>query len=71
MRTNIGTGDRVIRIVVGLLLLTWVFVAETDIRWLGLIGFVPILTAMAGWCPAYSIMGINTSNFNRNKAKRA
>lgn len=71
MKTNIGTADRVVRIVVGLLLLTWVFVAEGNIRWLGLIGFVPILTAMVGWCPAYSIMGIDTSIFNRNKPKRA
>jgi hypothetical protein len=29
-------------------------------KWLGLIGLVPLLTALAGWCPAYTILGVKT-----------
>jgi Protein of unknown function (DUF2892) len=29
-------------------------------KWLGLIGLVPLLTALVGWCPAYGALGVNT-----------
>jgi hypothetical protein len=29
-------------------------------KWLGVIGLVPVLTALVGWCPAYGALGINT-----------
>jgi hypothetical protein len=29
-------------------------------KWLGLIGLVPLLTALAGRCPAYSALGVKT-----------
>ena len=62
MKENVGTGDRVFRIVLGLMLLMSMFVFDGRFWWLGLVGFVPILTAIAGWCPAYSIFGISTIN---------
>ena len=70
MKTNIGIADRVIRIVAGLLLLTSVFVFEGDVRWLGLVGVVLLLTALAGWCPAYSLLGIDSCRLNRHPARR-
>lgn len=53
---NMVTIDRVIRAVVGIVLLALVFVGPQTL-W-GLIGIVPLFTALVGWCPAYSLFGI-------------
>ncbi len=55
---NIGTIDRVIRVIVGLGLIALVFVGPKTV-W-GWIGVVPLVTAIIGWCPPYAMMGINT-----------
>lgn len=58
MTRNIGSTDRIIRIIVGLALISLVFVGpQTPWGW---IGVVPLLTALIGWCPPYSLLGINT-----------
>ena len=59
---NVCGVDRGLRIAVGavLLLLTFVGpVAETLYPW-GLIGIVPLVTGLIGWCPAYSIFRFKT-----------
>jgi hypothetical protein len=56
MKKNVGKIDRSIRIVVGLVLLG---LAATGKMW-GLIGIVPLLTGIIGWCPPYQLLGINT-----------
>lgn len=58
MKTNMGSTDRTIRIVVGVVLIALVFVGP-QIVW-GWVGIVPILTALVGYCPAYSLLGIKT-----------
>ncbi len=60
MTRNIGNIDRVIRIIVGLGLLSLIFILESNARWWGLVGLGPILTAAIGYCPPYAWMGINT-----------
>jgi hypothetical protein len=60
LNTNVGTADRVIRIVLGLALLSAVFVLDGQERWFGLIGFVPLLTAAVRICPLYAVLGIRT-----------
>lgn len=58
MTHNIGNIERVIRAIVGLALVSLVFVGpQTVWGWLGL---VPLLTALLGWCPPYALLGINT-----------
>ena len=57
MTTNVGTADRVFRIVLGIVLLSLIYFVEGNARWFGLIGVVPILTAFMRWCPAYSLFG--------------
>jgi len=57
---NIGKTDRIIRIVVGIILIALVFLLKGNIRWIGLIGIVPLVTAIVGSCPLYKILGINT-----------
>ncbi len=60
MEKNVGSTEKAIRIVVGLALLSLLFLLDGPSRWLGLIGLVPILTALVGWCPAWAVLGINT-----------
>ena len=57
-KTNVGGIDRVLRIVVGLVLIALVFVGpQTQWGWLGII---PLATGLLSTCPAYSLLGINT-----------
>lgn len=60
MKQNVGGIDKFIRIILGVVLLALVFVIEGNARWFGLIGVVPLFTAFVGWCPAYSLIGVNT-----------
>jgi hypothetical protein len=61
-KTNEGTIDRALRILVGAALLVWFFVDQGTGFWhyAKLIGIVPLITGLVGSCPAYSIFGINT-----------
>jgi len=55
---NVGTLDRVVRTVVGLGLISLVYVGpQTPWGWLGVI---PLATAAFGFCPLYSLLGFNT-----------
>ena len=60
MTTNVGPFDRILRIVGGIALLAWAFLGTGEWHMLGWIGLVPLATAAIGWCPAYSIIGVNT-----------
>lgn len=60
MKTNVGGIDKVLRIVAGLALLSLIFILEGNARWWGLVGIVPLLTGSLGWCPAYTLVGLNT-----------
>jgi len=58
LKNNVGKTDRIIRILVGLLLVANVFYGlTTPIGWIGLI---LIVTGIAGICPLYSLLGLNT-----------
>lgn len=60
--TNEGTIDRALRVAVGVALIVWFFVDQGQGFWhyAKLIGAVPILTGLIGWCPLYSILGVST-----------
>ncbi len=60
MQNNIGPADKVVRIILGIALLSLLFMLDGDVRWFGLIGIVPLGTAFIGWCPLYSMLGITT-----------
>ena len=57
---NIGSTDKVIRYIIGVALLSLLFIIPGNLKFLGLIGLVPILTAAFSFCPIYAIMGIKT-----------
>ena len=60
MKANVGGVDRVVRILIGLGLLSLVFILPGAERWWGLIGLVPLFTGVFRVCPAYGIFGVNT-----------
>ncbi len=60
MKSNVGGMDRVLRIVAGLAILSLFFFLPGDQRWFGLIGLVPLATGLFRFCPAYTLLGINT-----------
>ncbi len=55
---NIGTIDKTIRVVVGLSLLSLVFIGPQTL-W-GLLGLIPLATGLLNYCPPYQLLGINT-----------
>lgn len=63
MHANVGLIDRVARVVIGLLLVAFAIpigFPNTGWNWIGWIGVIPILTAIVGICPAYSLIGLST-----------
>ena len=60
MQKNVGSADKIVRILVGLGLLSLLFVLDAPMKYLGLIGIVPLFTSAMGWCPLYTLVGINT-----------
>jgi hypothetical protein len=54
MAPNMGRIDRSIRVVVGVALLSLIFLLHSNLRWVGLIGVPPLLTGLVGWCPLYA-----------------
>jgi hypothetical protein len=65
MKINEGTADRVIRVVVGLGMLYPFFFDEGLLSYLSLIGAVPLITGIGGYCPLYKLAGITTIGFGR------
>jgi len=58
MQKNEGNLDRILRIIAGLVLLSLTIMGPQSM-W-GLAGLIPLLTGLAGYCPIYSILGINS-----------
>jgi hypothetical protein len=64
MGENVGSVDRILRAIVGAVLIALVFVGpQTPWGWVGLI---PLATALIGWCPAYRLLGIRTCSVAEN-----
>lgn len=69
MQANVGTIDRILRIVIGVVLLAYALkigFSDTGWNWVGWIGIVPILTAVFRYCPAYSLVGLNSCGTSRS-----
>lgn len=60
-KTNEGSFDRIVRVVVGIVLLALFFLYPgASWRYWTLIGIIPLVTGLAGTCPLYSIFGMST-----------
>ena len=63
MTKNVGTLDKILRLVIGILLIAYAIplgFPQTGWNWMGWSGVIPLLTAGIGFCPLYQIIGIST-----------
>lgn len=63
MKCNSGTVDRVVRVIAGIALIAMAVTGTIGV-W-GYIGVVPLLTGAIGFCPAYTIFGMNTCGLKK------
>ena len=66
--TNEATWDRVLRIVLGVLMLYlgWVVLGDGLVAAVfKIFGFLPLITGLLGWCPFYSLLGLATKKIRR------
>ncbi|QKT02996.1 DUF2892 domain-containing protein [Ectothiorhodospiraceae bacterium 2226] len=68
MINNVGGIDRLLRIVVGLAVLSLVFILGDAARWWGLLGILPLASGLLRSCPPYALLGINTCPVQRRRA---
>lgn len=64
MVKNMGSADKVIRIILGVVIIALGIYFQS--LW-GLIGILPLFTALVGWCPAYMPFGISTCKTKTGK----
>ncbi len=60
MQKNVGSADKIVRILLGFGLLSLLFLLEAPMKYIGLVGIVPLFTSLMGWCPLYTLLGVNT-----------
>jgi len=58
MSCNIGKTDKIVRIVLGIVLIALGIMTGS---WLGIIGIIPLGTGIMGFCPIYTLIGLNTT----------
>lgn len=58
MKQNEHQIDRVIRIVLGVVLISMAFIGPANLWFL--LGIIPLVTGLVGWCPLYALLGIGT-----------
>jgi hypothetical protein len=63
MKSNVGGIDRILRIVLGLVLIGLTLTGTIG-AW-GWLGVVPLATGAIGWCPPYAIFGWNTCSVKK------
>jgi len=61
MKKNVGTADKWIRIILGVAVLSLLIWVPGGLKWLGLIGLIPLITAFLGFCPLYALLHISTN----------
>jgi predicted PurR-regulated permease PerM len=61
---NVGSVDRIVRIVLGVALIVIGFLALSGTLGIvvGIVGFIPLLTGLIGWCPLYVLFHISTNH---------
>ena len=69
MKQNIGMVERVVRVVVGMGILSLAFVGPAS-PW-GYVGLAPMVTGLVGWCPPYTLLGIDTRSSREKAARQA
>ena len=57
MKKNMGAADRIIRVILGIVIIALGLMYKS---WWGAVGIIPILTAAMGYCPPYALLGVST-----------
>lgn len=66
MIKNVGGMDRILRIVIGALLILGFFLNKDGAyRWMYWLGLIPLLTGLFQTCPLYRLIGLNTCPMNK------
>lgn len=60
MNKNVGTIDKIVRIVLGIILLALFFLLDGGMKYISLLGIVLLFTAFINFCPIYKMIGIST-----------
>jgi Protein of unknown function (DUF2892) len=60
MKKNIGNVERIVRVVLGIVVVSLAFVGPRS-SW-AFLGIIPIVTGLIGYCPPYALLGIDTTN---------
>lgn len=63
MQLNVGGIDRILRIIVGLVLIG--LAAAGTVGWWGWVGVIPLVTGLFRFCPLYVLLGMNTCPVKR------
>lgn len=58
MKKNIHPIERIIRVLAGIILISMAFLGPKNMWFL--LGIVPLLTGLIGWCPPYAMLGLST-----------
>jgi len=61
---NVGQTDKLIRIILGIVLLSMFFFVEGNAKYFGVLGIIPLYTGLTGKCALYKLFGINTKKDN-------
>ena len=61
---NVGQTDKMIRIILGIVLLSMFFFVEGNAKYFGVLGIIPLYTGLTGKCALYKLFGINTKKDN-------
>ena len=68
MIRNVGSTDKIIRLVVGIALVAWALLGTGSYHWIGWLGVILIATALLGTCLLYIPLGIKTCPAQSNEA---
>jgi hypothetical protein len=61
MKKNVGSVDKIIRLIAAVIIFALYFVLPEGLQWLSLLGVIPMATAFVGYCPLYPLLKINTN----------
>ena len=53
---KMASSERLVRIALGIALLSCLFMLPGDLRWIGLVGLFPLTTGLFAWCPFYVLL---------------
>lgn len=70
MTKNVGVFDRAVRLVIGVVILGLYGAVDPPLKYLTLIGLIPVATALSGSCPLYSLFGWSTCRVRSDGAAR-